>query len=72
MKMNFYPLGVENLHPITYASDSSFMLLIQRAALLGLKDAGLLNEMQLRHTDDLLLKQYRDVCSTSDFGVDND
>lgn len=61
MKMNFYPLGTENVHPISNATDSSFVLLLQQAALLGLKDAGQLNEMQHRQAEKSLLGQYKDT-----------
>lgn len=58
MKMFFKPIGVENDHPIKKTTDSNFFLLIQQAALLGLKDEGDLTEMQHRHAEENLLQQF--------------
>lgn len=59
MKMCFKLIGIEKRHPVTKANDSSFLLLIQRAALLGLKDTGYLTEMQHRQADEALLRLYK-------------
>lgn len=60
MKTVFKPVRAENIHPVTKSTDADFLLLIQRAALLALKDSGTLNEMQYRHAEQTLLRHHRD------------
>ena len=60
MNTIFRLIGLENDHPVTKASDRNFLVLIQRAVLLALKDAGTLNEMQHRQAEEELLRQYTD------------
>lgn len=72
MKLFFTLIGVENNHPVVRSTDCSFFLLIQRAALLGLKDAGRLTEMQHRHAEEALLQQYRERIRTSAIEVTSD
>lgn len=60
MKMHFNPIGIENCHLITKETDSCFLFLIQRAVLLGLKEAGLITLMQHRQAEEMLLLQYRE------------
>lgn len=66
MKTTFKLIRVEDDHSITKSSDNDFMLLVQRAVLLGLKDAGALNEMQYRQAENGLLRQYREDVSATD------
>lgn len=61
MKMYFKLIGIENNHPVKKSTDCSFLLLIQRAALLGLKDAGQITQMQHRQAEEALLRQYREA-----------
>lgn len=60
MKMDFRLIGVANYHPITKSSDRDFVFLIQRSALLCLKEDGILNEMQYRMAEEMLLRQDRE------------
>lgn len=60
MKTVYKFIDTENDHLITKASDTDFFLLIQRAALLGLKDSGFLMEMEYRQAEESLLRQYRE------------
>ena len=57
MTMDFTLVEVKNRHPVTVEKDSSFYLCIQRAALLALKEAGELTQMQYRQTEEALLRQ---------------
>ena len=59
MKTTFQLIKIENCHPVTKLSDCDFCFLIQRAALLGLKEDGSLNEMQYRYAEERLQQQYR-------------
>lgn len=61
MRMHFRSIQIDNCHRITTQTDCNFMFLIQRAVLLGLKEAGRLNEMQHRHADSALLRQFREA-----------
>ena len=58
MKMKFTPLPVIHEHPVTQSAAPAFLYLIQHGALLGLREAGYLNEMQLRQAEDALQQQY--------------
>ena len=53
-------MGVRNSHPITKQTDFDFLFLLQRSVLLGLKESTMLNEMQLRQAEAVLLRQYRE------------
>lgn len=59
LKMVFKLIGVTDNHPVIKSSDFGFLLLMQHAALLGLKDSGQLNEMQCRQAEESLLDQFR-------------
>lgn len=72
MKMHFKLIEVKNDHTITRSTDCTFLLLMQRAALLGLKSVGSLNEMQHRQAEEMLLKQYREDISVVQSDEDAD
>lgn len=57
--MVFKLIGVTDNHPVKESGDLGFLFLMQRAALLGLKDAGQLNEMQYRYAEENLHTQFR-------------
>lgn len=59
MKTDAVLKQIHNEHPIRKSTDAEFLFLIQRAALLGLKDAGILNEVQHRHAEEMLTQQHR-------------
>ena len=61
MRMHFRSIGIYDSHQISKETDYNFIFLIQRAVLLGLKEAGQLNEMQHRQAEAALLQQYREV-----------
>lgn len=60
MKTMFRLVSIENQHAINASTDSDFLFLMQRAVLMGLKEAGSLSELQYRHAEESLLKQYRE------------
>lgn len=60
MKMHFKPMGVENDHKITEQTEADFLILLQRAVLLGLKENGCLTEMQQHQAEENLMHQYRE------------
>lgn len=60
MRMYFRLFRIDNCHQISKQNEGNFIFLIQRAVLLGLKEAGRLNEMQHRHTEATLLEQHRE------------
>lgn len=59
MKMFFRLIGVETDQSVTNTTDCDFLFLIQRAALLALKDTEKLTETQQRQAEEALLLQYR-------------
>lgn len=59
MKLIFKLIEVENKRSLDIGTDSEFIYLIQHAALLGLKDAGLITEMEHRNTEQIIIRQYR-------------
>ena len=59
MRMYFRLFQIDNCHQISKQNEGNFIFLIQRAVLLGLKEAGRLNEMQHRQAEATLLEQYR-------------
>lgn len=54
-------VGVENDREITKETDSQFLFEYQRAILLAMKDAGILNEMQYRYAEETLKKQLKQI-----------
>ena len=56
MKLYFQPLMKEKTSIVT---DSHFLFLMQHATLLGLKDAGLITQIQYREAEKVLLQQYK-------------
>ena len=60
MRMSYRSIGISKCHLIKRRTDCKFFLLIQRAVLLGLKEAGCLNEMQHRQAEAKLLEQHRE------------
>lgn len=68
MRMWFRSVGVDNDHRITMQTDRDFILLFQRALLLGLKDAGHITIMQHRQAEEVLFIKFRndfskDLCN---------
>lgn len=61
MKMCFRITDVVNQHPIAGDTDGSFLFLIKLAVLMALREQGNMTEMQLRHAEELLHRQCRDV-----------
>ena len=57
--MHYKLIESDNQQQISKQSESDFYILIQRAVLLGLKEAGRLNEMQHRQAEATLLEQHR-------------
>lgn len=57
MKMYFKPMEIINDHKISHAADLDFLFLLQQAALMGLRENGILNEMQFREAEGLLYRQ---------------
>lgn len=61
MQMSFQLIGTQE----DTGTNRRFLLLIQQAALLALKDMGVLTPIQLRHAEEALKQQYReDIHST--------
>ena len=60
MRMQFRPLGAEQVYDITIETHRDFLFLFQQAVLLGLKEAGKINHMQLRKAESVLHRQYRE------------
>ena len=58
MRMTFRSIIDHNYYQISKQSKSDFIFLFQRAVLLGLKEAGYLNEIQHRHAEATLLEQH--------------
>ena len=58
--MTFRPIGVKNDRPVIKKTDGEFLYLIQHAALLGLKDAVYLTQMQYRQAEEKLRQQHRE------------
>lgn len=73
MKTTFDWIKTQNDHRITSSTDSEFILLIQHAALLGLKDSGSLNEMQFRRAEERLMQKHREYIKSlySDTDLNN-
>lgn len=73
MKTTFDWIETQNDHRITSSTDSEFILLIQHAALLGLKDSGSLNEMQFRRAEERLMQKHREYIKSlySDTDLNN-
>lgn len=73
MKTTFDWIETQNDHRITSSTDSEFILLIQHAALLGLKDSGSLNEMQFRQAEERLMQKHREYIKSlySDTDLNN-
>ena len=72
MRMLFKPIGFNDSHIISKRSDRNFVFLIQRALLLGLKEARKLNEMQYRQVEAALLEQYREcVKESAELSIDD-
>ena len=69
MKTNYTFTGVESPHEITIETDREFYLLLLFAMLTGLKDAGILTQMQCRRTQQLLCARYHIDLRTI-FGTD--
>ena len=61
MRMTFRSIKEHNHQQIPKQTECDFIFLIQRAVLLGLKEAGRLNEIQHRQTEAALLQQYREA-----------
>lgn len=59
MKMVYKLIEVTDEHPVIESRDYGFWDLMQRAALLGLKEAVQLNEIQCRQAEEILLAQFR-------------
>lgn len=60
MRMTFKPIAVEQGN---CAPECEFMLLLQQAVLLALKDRGILTQKQLHLAEDTLRRQYREEIS---------
>ena len=60
MRMNYKPIIMDNNQQNIKQTDLNFNILFQRALLLGLKEAGHLNEMQHRQAEATLLEQHRE------------
>ena len=67
MKTYFGLENIEDNHHITSVSDSDFWFMLQHALLLGIKDSGMLSEMQFRLSVEALQRQHREairkICS---------
>ena len=60
MRMSYRSIGISKCNLIKRRTDCNFFLLFQRAVLLGLKEAGGLNEMQHRQAEATLHEQHRE------------
>lgn len=60
MRMRFKFVAFHNYYQISKQTECNFIFLVQHAILLGLKEAGRLNEMQHRHAEATLLEQHRE------------
>lgn len=60
MRMHYRFIEVDYRHQISTQTDCNLIFLIQRAVLLGMKEAGRLSEMQHRQAEATLLEQHRE------------
>ena len=60
MRMSYKSIEITDCHQILLRTDSSFFFVLQKTLLLGLKEAGWLNEMQHRQAEATLLEQHRE------------
>ena len=59
MRLSFRSIEIDDQHQLTKKTACNFMFLIQHAVLLGLKEAGRLNEMQHRQAEATLREHQR-------------
>ena len=65
MKMSFRFAGVDGPHSVSAENNADFLLHIQQAVLLSLKETQQLTETQYRHAEEALLQQYRNALKKS-------